>query len=272
MIRTFVLSLTFMLALPLFAEENEGGIIGTGVIGQITGLDQFEVSGMRFDFAPDMELRGVQAVEDLRIGMTLAMSTGRDGEAWQVKTLQHMPVLSGPITAPGEVMGVPVAGALPASGEVQVDGFWSETGIVASRITEFSEDMAQVSGIYDGRGQVGQVLVDGESLSEFSAGQLLTVQGPYVDGTILAESVVQGPFIDATPDLFLLEGVFQPMPATDSVSLHGYAVANAAAEQGLEFDELVRRCALRGRTDFLRSTLNEIEEEMVNSFCVSASN
>ncbi|MEM7076302.1 MAG: hypothetical protein AAGA28_15945 [Pseudomonadota bacterium] len=272
MIRTIVLILTFMVVLPVFAEEKEGGIIGTGVIGRITALDQFEVSGMRFDFAPDIELKGVRALDDLRMGMTLALSTGRDGEAWQIKSLQHMPVLSGPVTAPGEVMGVPVAGALPASGAVQVDGFWSESGIVASRITEFAEDAAQVSGIYDGHSQVGQVPVQGGDLSEFSPGQTLTVLGRFVDGTLVAETVMQGPFMDGSPDLVLLEGFFQPMPRSDTLSLHGIAVASATAEQDIDPDEPVRRCALHGRTDFLRSALTTSEEEMVNSFCVSATN
>jgi len=257
---------------PLLAEEKEGGIIGTGVIGRITALNKFEVSGMRFDFAPDIELKGVRAVEDLRMGMTLALSTGRDGEAWQIKTLQHVPAMSGPVTAPGEVMGVPVAGALPDSGNVQVDGFWSETGIVPSRIAEIPEDSAQVSGIYDGRGRIGRVPVQGATLSDFAAGQTLTATGRFVDGKIMADTVMQGPFMGPPPDLVLLEGFFQSMPATDSLSLHGIAVTSAAAEQDAGVDELVRRCAFNGRTDFVRNALTPSEEEVVNSFCVSASN
>lgn len=272
MIRTFVFILAFMLASQLFADEKEGGIIGTGVVGQITGLDQFEVSGMQFDFAPDIELKGVRALEDLRLGMTLALSTGREGEAWQIKTLERIPAMSGPITAAGEVMGIPVDGVLPTSGSVRLDGFWSEDGIVVSHVTEIEEDGAQVTGIYDGDGKVGQVPVLGEDLIDFAEGQTLTVSGRFVDGAILADTVMQGPFMDTSPDLILLEGFYHPMPATDSLSLHGIAVASAASEQDVGFDTLVRRCALYGRTDFLRSTLTSSEEETVSSFCVSASN
>jgi hypothetical protein len=272
MIRTFIFILAILFTWPLLAAEKEGGIIGTGVIGQITGLDQFEVSGMQFEFAPDIELKGIRALEDLRMGMTLALSTDRDGATWQIKTLQHMPLLSGPVTAPGEVMGVPVNGVLPASGTVQVDGFWSETGIVTSLITEFDQDRAQVSGIYDGRGHVGQVSVQGANLSDFEAGHTLTVLGQFVDGAIEAETVMRGPFMGAEPELVLLEGIFQPMPTDDSLSLQGIAVASAVSEGDIGFGELVRRCAFNGRTDFSRSALTPHEQELVNSFCVSASN
>ncbi len=277
MIRTLMSIMCFMLAWPLIAEEKEGGIIGTGingtgVIGQITGLDQFEVSGMRFDFAPDIELKGLSKLEDLRMGMTLALSTGRDGASWQIKTLQHMPILSGPITAPGEVMGVPIVGALPSSGTVQVDGFWSENGLVASRIIEVSQENVQVSGVYDGRGLVGQVPVQGVDLSGFAAGQTLTVAGQFENDKIVVETVVEGPFMGVAPDLVLLEGYFRPTDSSRSLSLQGIAVASATVEQDVGLNQLVRRCALNGRTDFLMSDLTPSEAELVNSFCISASN
>jgi len=66
MIRTLIATFILMLTWPAFAGEKEGGIIGTGVIGQITGLDRFEVSGMQFDFASDIELKGLNSLADLR--------------------------------------------------------------------------------------------------------------------------------------------------------------------------------------------------------------
>lgn len=272
MIRTLMPIMCFLFAWPLFSEEKESGIIGTGVIGQITGLDQFEVSGMQFDFAPDIELKGLSTLDDLRMGMTLALSTGRDGATWQIKTLQHMPILSGPITAPGEVMGVPIAGELPPSGTVQVDGFWSENGIVATRIVEISQEYVQISGVYDGRGLVGQVPVQGAGLSGFEAGQTLTVSGQFERDKVVVNTVMQGPFMGPSPDLVLLEGYFQPTTSSTSLSLQGIAVASAAVEQDVGLDQLVRRCALNGRTDFLLSDLTSSEAELVSSFCISASN
>ncbi len=273
MIRSLILTLSFLFASwPLLAEEKEGGIIGTGVIGQITGLDQFEVSGMRFGFADDIELKGISALDELRMGMTLALSTGRDGSNWHIKSLQHMPLLTGPVTGPSEVMGVPVIGTLPASGIVQVDGFWSEAGIVASRITELTDQTAQASGVYDGLGRVGQLSVQGPELSDVAAGQRIEVTGQFVDGILVAETVMQGPFMDTSPDLVLLEGFYEPMSRADTVGLQGIAVASADTEKAAGFGELVRRCALNGRTDFVRSELALNDQDLVNSFCVSATN
>ncbi|MEO3415748.1 hypothetical protein AAFO92_13920 [Roseovarius sp. CAU 1744] len=263
-----------LLAWPLFplAEEKEGGIIGTGVIGQITALDRFEVSGMEFGFAPDFELVGVGSRDDLRLGMTLVLATGRNGADWQIHTLRYMPLLSGPVTAPGEVMGVPIVGSLPSSGSVQIDGFWTETGIVASRITEYSEETAQVSGIYDGNGRVGHVPVQSADLFDFTAGQTLTVTGQFLDGKIKAVSVTDGLFTGPSPELVLLEGFYRSMKSSGELNLHGIAFASATVEQDVGSGVLVRRCAWKGRTDFSRSALSEKDEEMVSSFCVSASN
>ena len=270
MIRRFFFLIAMMLTWPVLAGEKEGGIIGTGVIGQITGLGHFEVSGMRFDFAPDIELKGVKSVDDLDMGMTLALSTGLNGNSWQIETLRHMPLLSGPITGPGEVMGVAVAGVLPDQGSVQVDGFWSEGGIFASRVADWTEETAQVSGMYDGQGRVGQVVVAGVNLSGIEAGETLTVTGQFVHGALIVDTVMQGPFMDVSPELVLLEGFFLPEVTSTSWSLQGIAVSDAG--DAAKPDELVRRCALRGRADFSRVALTPAEDATVRSFCVSASN
>jgi hypothetical protein len=272
MIRTLVSILCLLCASPLLAEEKEGGIIGTGVIGQITGLENFEVSGMRFGFASDIELKGLSSLNDLRMGMTLALSTGRDGDSWQIKSLRHMPVLTGPITAAGEVMGVPVIGDLPSSGTVLIDGFWSKDGIVASRIVQVAQDSVEVTGVYDGAGLIGQVPVQGEGLAGFAKGTPLSVTGRFENGLVIVGSAMEGPFMDASPDLMLLEGYFQPMPANDVLSLQGVAIASAAGERDAGLDKLVRRCSLNGRTDFSRGDLTQGDADIVNSFCISASN
>ena len=96
--------------------------------------------------------------------------------------------------------------------------------------------------------------------------------GQFLDGVLVAENSMQGPFADASPDLVLLEGFFEQMPQADTVRLQGLAVASADTEKDAGFSALVRRCALNGRIDFLRSELTLSEQELVDSFCVSASN
>jgi len=272
MIRTLISVLSLLFAWPLFAEEKEGGIIGTGVIGQITGLETFEVAGMRFDFAHDIELKGLSTLDDLRMGMTLAISTHRDGNSWQIDSLRHIPVLRGPVTAEGEVMGVPVDGDLPSSGTVQIDGFWSKNGVVATRIVEIAQPTVEVSGVYNGRDLIGQVPVRGAGLTGIAAGTPLSVSGQFTNGVIVVETAMEGTFMGPSPDLALLEGYFQPLAASDALGLQGVAIAGAASEREVVLDHLVRRCALKGRTDFSRSDLTQSDAELVASFCSSASN
>lgn len=59
------------------AEEKEGGIIGTGVIGEVTGLQIFEVAGMRFNLPDTIGLDGIDRIEDLQVGMTLSLRAAR---------------------------------------------------------------------------------------------------------------------------------------------------------------------------------------------------
>ena len=49
---------------------------------------------MQFGFAKDIELKGLDTLEDLRMGMTLAVSAGRNGADWQINTLQHLTRIS----------------------------------------------------------------------------------------------------------------------------------------------------------------------------------
>ncbi|MEM7067264.1 MAG: hypothetical protein AAF478_00145 [Pseudomonadota bacterium] len=272
MIRTLLVIIIFVFAGSVFAEDKEGGIIGTGVIGQITALDQFEISGMQFDFAPDIELKNLSSLEELRMGMTLAVSAGRDGEAWQIKELRHMPILTGPITGPEEVMGIPVIGKIPSMGTVQIDGFWSENGIVATRVVEVEQDHVQVSGVYDGRDRINLVPISGVSISGLVQGQNLTVSGKYRNGEVFVESAAQGPFMGDSPDLVLLEGYFHLQSASDSFSLHGVGSTSSTNDTDIGIEQLVRRCSVNGRMDFLIGDLSQSDAEIVRSFCISASN
>ena len=67
--KRFIAALFFLvLSAPLFGNEKEGGIIGTGVVGRITSLDEFEVSGMRFNLPADINIKGIESQNDLPCG------------------------------------------------------------------------------------------------------------------------------------------------------------------------------------------------------------
>ena len=144
-----------------------------------------------------------------------------------------MPILTGPVTGPGEVMGIPIIGKLPSVGTVQIDGFWSDNGIVATRVVEVEQGLVQVSGVYNGRDQISLVPISGASISGLVKGQNLVVSGTYRQGEVLAHTIVQGPFMGDLPDLVLLEGYFQSPSANDSFSLQGVGSTRAAKARGV---------------------------------------
>lgn len=281
--KRIVLILSLMIfATPLFGDDKEGGIVGTGVVGSVTAIDRFEVSGMRFGFASGLELKGLESLDDLRMGMTLVLSTAPDGNAWQATQLRHVPVLSGPVTGPNEVMGVPVTGDLVATGDlpetgdlqdaasVTVDGFWSKTGVVASRISPAPAGLQQVTGVYHAdRASVGGVKVTASPSLGLADGKIVTVTGRFENGLLITESVDTELFMGKAPDLILVEGFFSEPNERDEVSLNGVAVAAANLEDAIDPATQVRRCALRGRLDFALSDLPADELATIESFCAT---
>ena len=111
--------------------------------------------------ARDRMLKGVNTVDDLRMGMTVALSAERDGSGWQTTQLRRIPVLIGPITGAGEVMGVAVEGELPAEGSVIIDGYWTDDGVIATRVSPAGASKSQITGRFDPTGAIGAVPVTG---------------------------------------------------------------------------------------------------------------
>lgn len=268
------LAALFLLALsaPLFGNEKEGGIIGTGVVGQITSTDQFEVSGMRFNLPSDLNLKGVENLSDLRVGMTLVLEAAPEGDAWQATQIKRMPTLTGPKTGPNEVMGVPIIGEVPEGDVVTVDGFWSKTGLVASYTSVSTAETQMANGVYNAASQtVGTIDVRGNLPNAQADGKTVAVFGQFQNGVLVVETFDVGLFMAGMPDLLLVEGYFSRPDENNEIVLNGVARSTMAAEQSINMNQRVRRCALRGRVDFSMGELSDDEIATVNSFCVSAS-
>ena len=265
-----VISFALLSGMALAEEQKEGGIIGTGVIGQVTGVEEFEVSGMRFGLAPDVVLKDIASVSDIELGMTLVATTAQDGNAWEITELQRVPVLVGPVTGPNEVLGVSVEGAFPDAEWVIVDGFWTNEGVVATRISPTETGEVRITGMADPAGFVGNALVDPTAVASFPKGSVVTATGQYAQGAVSIDNVTAGTFMQETPDLLLLEGFYQSMDGSDEFTLQGVGRTSAASvsSSGLQ---PVRRCAVGGRLDFVESDLSPEDIAMIASFCVSVS-
>lgn len=269
--RRLILALILSLGFGLVAAgEKEGGVIGTGVVGEVTALDGFEVAGMRFNLPDTIELDGIDRVEDLRMGMTISLRTARDGEGWQATELRRLPVLVGPVTGENEVMGVTVIGDLPTSGRVIVDGFWSSQGVVATRITPTETEEDRVTGRYNPAGLVGTVPLRRGFPNNAEPGDVVTIRGEYLSGGFTVVEMETGVFKGSMPEVLLAEGFLgEPNEAGDA-TLMTVDVKMAMSRQAISDGQRIRRCALRGRLDYEQSTLSASEVQTLEDFCISA--
>lgn len=265
--RLIVLCLLF-LGLPLQAQQKEGGIIGTGVLGQITALGSIYVNGLHIQFAPGMTLEGIANRTDLRPGMNVAALIEPSGDSWQTGYLRRVVALQGPVTGPGEVMGVPVTGTLPAEGWVQVDGFWSIEGLVAGHITPVQPGPAKATGPFDPTGRVGLLPFDGITPKHAAAGDSVTIHGSFVDGVLQAETFEKGLFTGDAPDLVLAEGFLSPPDTTGRYELIGAGIVAYTDNPGM-IDPRARSmlCSVGGRSDFDITALPSSTRDRVRRLC-----
>lgn len=266
--RLFLIAIVSLFASLAWAETKEGGIIGTGVVGQITGVDRFEVAGMPFNLPETLVLTGAESAADLQLGMTVVLNTARDGAGWQATTMRRLPVLVGPVTGLGEVMGIKVSGDLPLEGFVTVDGFWSTDGVVATRVELAKPKRAFVRGRYEQDGRIGQLAL-ADSLPNVQTGEIVTAFGTFESDGLRVSEFNLGLFEGILPELILVEGFFDtPNAAGEAALLSAEAVTRAAAN----LDEQARLCALRGRLDFVEDELSPEIALIVRDFCISAGN
>lgn len=267
--RTLILMLCFCLCFQASAQEKEGGIIGTGVLGQITALGSIYVNGQYIQFTPEMEIEGVANVSELEPGMTVAAGVIADGSNWRANTLRRIPVLVGPVTGENEVMNVKVQGeTLPASGWVIVDGFWSTHGVQASRVASTSADTAIVSGPFGPGGFVGMVPFSGISPEHLDIGQHITVTGSFEQSRLNSESLRHGVFIGTQPELVLAEGYLsQPDPAGLYRLIGSNAIAYTETPSMVDVTQRVILCSINGKLDFKPSELKPSQRAQAEEMC-----
>ena len=140
-------------------EEKEGGILGTGIVGTITGLGSIVVNGQTIKFDPGLAISdGVTAAtaDALAPGHTVAVVAQKEDGAWRAVSIRQVLPLVGPVTidADGQlhVLGtqiVPPSGEEPPlSGDwVAVSGLWQDRQVVASRLERLaSAQTARIEG------------------------------------------------------------------------------------------------------------------------------
>lgn len=238
-------------------EEREGGIVGTGIVGMITGLGSIRVNGQRIVFPDDLmtasEL-GDRPAGDLLPGETVAVEAVLAGNEWAALHIRHYLPIIGPVSLAVDgsptVLGSAIetgpdtelvgfdGGTFEAGQWVAVNGLWRGGTVVATRVDRIGHrPEAVVVGTYrpdpDGGGfLVGGTRVLGLDIQHAEPGDLLTVRGIEVQGNLRASSIVRGLFVGRIETL-LMEGYLSQPDPSGVYTIYGSGVSASLGDRDM---------------------------------------
>ena len=208
-------------------EEKEGGILGTGIVGTISGLGSIVVNGQTIEFDPGLAIRdGVTAAtaDALALGHTVAVVAQKADGAWRAVSIRQVLPLVGPVTidADGQprVLGTQIVlhsgeESLMSGDWVAVSGLWQDRQVVASRLEKLaSGQTARIEGsILDQAADrplvVGDTRIAGIVPRHAEIGDVVRAFGAVSQGGLEATRLETGLFLE-TPSIVLVEGYLSP--------------------------------------------------------------
>jgi hypothetical protein len=196
---------------PVLAQDNEreGGLTGTGVVGEITALGSIIVNAQRITFADDLAVTsalGPTHAANLVPGDTVAVAVDPSGSDWTATAITQTHALIGPVAQTGETsftaLGVPVTWPTPpAPGTwVAVSGFWTPKGVQATRVQAIDpRPTVSLQGSYrkdpkTPASVVGTVTLEVEPLQNAKEGDVIRVTGMLHGDTITVTEIDHGVF------------------------------------------------------------------------------
>lgn len=285
LLRFIAVAAIFLGVHPAFAEEKEereGGIVGTGIVGEITELGSILVNGQKIEIISDLPVVG--SVPDitagaLKPGQTVAVVATLEGETWKALGIRQVLPLVGPVEAVGDgslsVLGTTIdLGALAIAvneGDwVAVSGFWRSERILATAIEHLPDwqGPAQVSGTFfetDGvlPARIGASEIAGIDPQHISSGAFAHVTGAPIPGGIDA-SRLETTLFDAPVGIIQAEGFFSD-PEPDGL----YTVLGSGLISYTDRPEMVQsgtrtiQCGANGRLGVF--AVNDLSPEEIET-------
>lgn len=254
-------------------DDKEGGIIGTGIVGEITQLGSIYVNNQRIFFDDTMRVAGsvypLQA-GGLQPGHTVAVIVERDKGRWVAQHIRQVLPLVGQVAAADKdsltVLSTRVVvGDLTVPVEVgdwvAVSGLWKGQTVMASRIEPLkgSDQHARISGTYLPN-DTGELFIGGSHVSgirpqHLQPGDLLQVFGRPTASGIEATRIETGVF-DQSVRLIQVQGYYSvPQPDGLYTVLGSGLVAYSERPEMIDDNAKVIRCGSMGR---LRAAADDI--------------
>jgi hypothetical protein len=258
------LILTLAVAPFAIAEEREreGGLTGTGIVGEITELGSIIVNDQRIKFDSQLPVTSAlspQTAEALVPGDTVAALISYDGTDWTALSISQTHTLIGPATAVDagrfNILGVPVVWPdPPAPGTwVAVSGFWTPDGVKGTRVVTIEpRETVVLQGSYrfDPDASVhfvGTRSFAFEPLQHVTDGDVIRVTGTLEGERIRVTQIKHGLF-DQPVGLVLVEGYLSSVAPSGFYTVGGSGLTaytdNVRAEMP---QERLRVCGIDGR-------------------------
>lgn len=268
-------------------SEREGGIVGTGIVGAITGLGSIFVNGQRIFFAENMPVHsslGMRTAKSLVPGETVVVEAGRQDGVWQAHRITHYMPAIGPVSQ-SSGKGIRVLGSeivvlpdttfigfgdngRPGPGDwIAVNGLWRNTEIIATRIIRIDPlPEAVVMGTYERAGRDGTFLVGGTSVQGLDIrhaeiGDALTVTGKPAGDILAARTVTVGLFSQPM-NTVLMEGYLSEPDRTGRYTIHGSGIISYVDGDGatMSFDRGLY-CALGSKEAAIQPVIQALPED-----------
>ncbi|MBO9397965.1 hypothetical protein J7400_14855 [Shimia sp. R9_2] len=256
-------------ALPTSAgeekEAREGGLTGTGIVGEIVKLGSIIVNTQRITFAPDMQVSsaaGPKPASALRPGQTVAVAVQRDGDHWAADAITQVHPIVGPVSEVHPdalvVMGARIlkdarAPEVAVGDWIAVSGFWNRETVIATAIEVVPpQAQASVQGSYASAPEdtpswkLGAVTMNGPRPEHATEGQILRVYGTAQRDGLEVRDMRLGVF-DAPKALVLAEGYFSVVSVTGHYTVAGSGLSSYTEQRGdVMTQDKVRICGVDG--------------------------
>jgi hypothetical protein len=249
-------------AVPAQDSEREGGLTGTGIVGEITAIGDIIVNGQHIAVEADLRVSsalGPKEASELVPGDVIAATVALGETGWTATSITENHVLVGPVAHEGEglftVLGVPVTWSDPVTPGtwVVVSGFWTPDGIAATRVqTIDQQDTFSFQGSYRANSNgspamVGTLELDIDPLQHANEGDIIRVTGVLHGEDLIVTDVHHGLF-DHPVALVLAEGYLTSVAPSGHYTVAGSGLsAYTDNHQSIMTTERITVCGLEGR-------------------------
>lgn len=221
-------------------DDVEAGTIGTGILGEITGLGSIHVNGLRIEVPPELSVTsalGGRPSDQLSVGETVVIEAVLLHGTYQANALRNYYPIIAPVEAISQaelhvlgrrldIRGLAVPGVMPGDW-VAISGLWHGAEIDVSHVRLVApQDAVTVTATFtensDGQQFAGPFELRGPPLVHVSAGDVLRVSGQADQtGYRLAPAQVEiGLFANAV-ETALIEGYMSAPDLQGIYYIHG---------------------------------------------------